>query len=115
MVRRRTHADVAVARRREQTDEVDQAEDAAAQGVLLPLLVDQCLRLLEEQPRAVQIFVLLGVEEVGTDNGAYGLGCDLAVCLVHDAEAGAQARPARPASAWRSTLSQNRRRTGSSG
>lgn len=49
MVCRRADADVAVARCREQTNEVDQAEDAAAQGVLLPLLVDERLRLLKEE------------------------------------------------------------------
>ena len=51
MVCRRAHANVAVAGCREQADEVDEAEDAAAQGVLLPLLVDERLRLAEAGPR----------------------------------------------------------------
>ena len=70
MVCRGAHADIPVPRGWEQTDEMDQAEDAPTQGVLLPLLVDQRLRLLEEQPRAVQVFILLGVEEVRTNHSA---------------------------------------------
>ena len=75
VVCRGAHANVSVPGRRKQTDEVDEAEDASPQVVLLSLLVDQRLRLLEEQPCAVQVFVFLCIEEVGaaavpTDLGA---------------------------------------------
>ena len=90
VVDRGPDADVTGSRRRQQADEVDQPEDAAAQRLLLPLLVDESLGLLQQQAGAVEVLVLGRVQVVGTDDGSDRLVGNQPVGVVHDAKLRAQ-------------------------
>ena len=82
----------------EQRDEVDQPQDAGAQGAVVRvggLVGDQLLGLLEQAPGLVEVGVLLVVEEVRAHDRAHRTPGGPPVRLVHHAQLRAQlTRPA---------------------